>query len=262
MKHGDALARRARRSSTSQRRLDFSQRRHAGREDDRLAVAADVAKVRQIRDLARGNLESLRSRARANRSTLSQSNAVEKKLDVRALAMGHQRLMHVARTAPAGAASRAAIHRRPTLRSDSPLSRRAAVARRSALKVWNLTKSAPAVGGRFDQSASQSQVAVMVDAGLGDDECSHAAPLERGYCRCRPHNRRGPLPHADQAALCRCGALSHAGVAADERASSDAYAAVDGRGGRDVAVVADHGVMLHQRLAVDDAIAARPLRRR
>ena len=51
-------------------------------------------------------------------------------------------------------------------------------------------------------------------------------------------------------------------IAAHESTRTDLHPAVEDGGRSDMAVIANHGVVLHQRLAIDDAIAAYRLRRR
>ena len=195
-------------SRTCEGPLDFFEGRHAARENDRLAVAADLAQVRQIRDLARGNLESLRTEL-GQKLDAFRVEAAGEKLDSAHLAVGYERLMHVARELQPAQHRVLGFVGRPTIASGTPLSRRG---RGEAIRLegLELDQVRARLGGRIDQSASQSQVAVMVDAGLGDDQCTHVVPLERGHLSAVRTIGENPLPHADQAPRADVDQLSHA----------------------------------------------------
>ena len=57
MQNRDATARRSSLLQYLQRRFNLPQRSHAGGQNDRVAIAPDMAQIRQVGDLARGNLE-------------------------------------------------------------------------------------------------------------------------------------------------------------------------------------------------------------
>ena len=155
-------------SRTFEGPLDFSKRRHAARENDRFAVAPHQTEVRQIRDLARGDLESVRAELGEKLDALRVEAAGEE-LDSAVLAMGYERLMHVAREL------QPTQHRMLgfTVGRGLPLVRRfhgSGSGDAICPERLELDQIRARVGGRIDQSASQGHVAVMVDSRLGDDQ--------------------------------------------------------------------------------------------
>lgn len=172
-----------------ERGLDLAERGHAGGEDHGPAEGTDVAQIRQVGDLAGGNLEALG----AERGEVVEAGDIEaggEEADTLRLTVGDQGRVH------RRAQLQLAQHRDLRLgliggarlvfglggaRGREPL----------GAEGLELDQVGAGLGGDLDQALGESEVSMMVDAGFGDDESGFSHAGLSGLCRrARPLARR------------------------------------------------------------------------
>ena len=150
--------------------LNFAQRRHASGKDDSLAELADMAQVRQVGDLAGRNLEVILPKTQQQIDALDIETGREK-ADVARGTMRHKLLVHRLSKLQT---TKHFMLRFTAIRSLGLIVRLLGGARDLAVGVKGLKLDEIHTGlsSHIDQLLGKVEVAIMVNAGFGDDECS------------------------------------------------------------------------------------------